>query len=164
MFAKRNINNGAALEAVMFPKEAKYDSSLAVGVLFKHIAKTAYRSDLYARRLELCAQARDVHLDRIRGEVFLPVGKRLDKRILAHHLLDFFQKDLQHRPFTRREFQRCAFEKRTPAGAVELERPVDGARTGAGLPSADQRTDPRGQLRKRKRLGHVVVCAEIQAM
>src|SRR3954468_23488871 len=79
---------------------------LVLFVLFEHVAEAAHGADPDAGRLELRAQARDVHLDGVRREVVAPAGHRLDDGLLRADLLHLAEQHFQHRPLPRGELER----------------------------------------------------------
>src|SRR5688500_14912407 len=99
----------------------------ALPELFQHVAEAAYRADADAGGLELGAQPRYVHLDRVRRKLVAPSGHRLDDRLLGDDLFHLREQHLQHRPFPRRKLERLAAQEGAPRDGVERERAVHDA-------------------------------------
>ena len=67
-------------------------------------------------RLKLAAQARDVHLNRVRCDFFVPAGQGLQQLVFAGGLGRVNQQVLHYRPFTRAELYQLAIGTRLTVG------------------------------------------------
>jgi len=131
--------------------------------LFEQVAEAPDGADLQAGRLQLGAQARDVHLDRVVGGGAVPVGDGGDDLFLGHDLAGAAEHELQDRPFAAGQRQLLLAD----VGAARLEIHAQAAQAqhaaAARLVAAYQRARPRHQLAERERLDEVVVGAALQA-
>jgi D-alanyl-D-alanine carboxypeptidase/D-alanyl-D-alanine-endopeptidase (penicillin-binding protein 4) len=128
----------------------------------QHVAEAAHGPDADAVRLELGAQARDVHLDRVGAHLLVPAAHRGDDLLLVDHLLDVAQQVLEQRPLAHRQLQRLAGQEAAARAEVHLERPVGDRLQLLRPAAADQRVGARHQLVQVEGLEQVVVGAQVQ--
>src|SRR6202000_1728457 len=69
---------------------------------------------------ELGAQARDLDLDRIRGDVVVGPGDRLLYALLGHDLADAPDQALEHHPFARGELYLALVDREPVTGEIDV--------------------------------------------
>src|SRR5690349_15381601 len=164
-----NMYAPAAAAALTMTSSGSSDhSSLTLRLLIlpglDEVAEAADRADADARGLELRAQARDVHLDRVGRDALVPAGHGARDLVLAHDRVDVREQVFEDRVLALRQVERLAPDRGALLREVDGERPVlDGAR--AQRPSAArERGDARDELRRREGLGEVIVGADGEAV
>ena len=142
---------------------------------FQPIAKTADGAQRHAVGLQLAAQARHVHLDRVRRDFLVPAGQSLQQLVLAGGLGGVDQQVLQHRPLTRPQLDQLARglsaalgcvqpHAHAAIGGVQLQRAEAQDGRGGGLRPPQQCAQPGQQFGQFIGLDHVVVGAQIEPL
>src|SRR4029079_4700153 len=136
---------------------------LASGIeLLPQIAKTANRAYVHSRWLDLRAQARNIDLDRVDRKVVVVIEQLLTDEVLAEHPSGARQEQLEQRPLPNGEIDRNTVGG--DALGLDIDRQCtdhDRARGHRGSPQ--QRSDASFEFGQRKRLGQIVVGAEIES-
>src|SRR4051812_7657591 len=128
------------------------------------VTEAAHGTDANAGRLELCAQARDLHLDRVGRELFVPRRDGAGDAVLADDGVDVREQELEQGVFALREVQRLARDAGALAREVHRERAVLEHVGANGAPPAGERRDAGEQLLGREGLREVIVGADREPM
>src|SRR5512135_2314578 len=113
---------------------------------FDDVPQAAHRADADARGLELRAQPRDVHLDRVGRDVLVPRRHRARDLLLADDGVDVGEEVLEDRVLALRQVDGLPMDHRALAREVDGERPVLDEARADGAPAPRERGDARGEL------------------
>src|SRR6185312_12786429 len=91
---------------------------------FDDVPQAAHRADADAGGLELRAQPRDVHLDRVGRDVLVPGCDRARDLLLAHDRVDVREEVLEDRVLALRKLDGLSRDHRALAREVDRERAV----------------------------------------
>src|SRR5258706_1601995 len=126
---------------------------LCIAPGFDQVAEAANGADADAAGLELGAEPRDVHLDRVGGHVLVPRGDGARDLVLADDRFDVGEEVFEDRVLALRKIERHAVHERALARKVDGEGPVlDQARLHRAAAPRERR-HARGKLLGRERLG-----------
>src|SRR5260370_5123470 len=128
----------------------------------EEIAETAH--GLYHVDAELLADSADEDLDGVGVAVKILVVEMLDQLGARDHAAGVVHEVGEQPVFVRGELDRVAVDRDTAAAGIEAHRPADQLALGVPRRAAQQGPDARQHLFEVKRLGDIVVRANVEAL
>ena len=120
--------------------------------------------DCRSIRLELLAEARDMHLERVRGHRIVITEDLGDQPLLRHDLAGFCDQPIEHRPFAGPQLQGSAANLRRGMSPVDGQIADDHHRAGIAVVAPQQRPDARTQFAGIERFQQVIVRSQIESL
>src|SRR5260221_458798 len=136
---------------------------LAIAPRLDEVAQAPDGADANPRWLELGAQSRHVHFDRVGRDLLVPPGHCVGDLVLADDRVDVREEVLEDRLLALRQLEGLARDRRALAVEIDRQRPMLDHPRAHRPPAPRERRDARDQFLGGKGLGEVVVGAEREA-